>query len=49
MLGPLEQALTAPGEVSVAAATALLQTALAAAATDDSGADGLATPAGRAR
>ncbi len=48
ILGPLEQALTGSSEISVAEATALLQTALAAAATDDSGANGLAKPAGLA-
>ncbi len=47
-LGPPEQALTGAGELAVADATALLETALEAAATDDTGANGLAGPAGRA-
>ncbi len=47
-LAPLEQALSRPGEIAVADGTALLRDALAAAATDDSGADGLDTPAGHA-
>ncbi len=48
ILGPLEQALSGADTITVADATARLQTALTAAATDDSGADGLDTPAGRA-
>ncbi len=43
-LGPLEQSLA--GKVSVGDATALLKTALAAAATDNGGENGLATSAG---
>ena len=48
VLGPLERALAGPGEIALADATALLKTALATAATDDTGADGLTTTAGKA-
>ncbi len=45
LLGPLEQALTGPREITAADAAALLQAALAAAATDDTGESGLGKPA----
>ncbi len=48
VLGPLERALAGAEEIPVADATALLKAALAAAATDDTGADGLDTSAGKA-
>ena len=48
ILGQLEQGLARPEEISVAEATALLQKALEAAATDDGGENGLATAAGLA-
>ena len=48
ILGPLEQALTANEAISVADAAALLQAAVAAAATDAAGKEGLDTSAGAA-
>jgi ATP-dependent helicase/nuclease subunit B len=47
-LGPIERIVTGSGEATVAEITTLLRTALNAAATDDSGANGLETGAGGA-